>query len=93
MSQTTIIPEFKNGQLLNILNVDNRYEIGAVTEKAIMVKCSDGKWIDNGSFVALWIPKSIINYVEFNDNRDNSQFGMHNITLPTWFINNNSKKF
>ena len=77
-------------QLLRIENVNGVYEIGAVTEKAVMIKCDDGKWGGNG-FKPLWMPKSIMQYIRFNDNRDNSQFGIHVVNVADWFVNKNSK--
>jgi hypothetical protein len=78
--------EFKPMQLAHIDNTGSILEIGAVTARAIMLKCDDGKWGGDG-FKALWVPKSIITHRSFNDNRQNSQFGIHVISLPAWFAN------
>lgn len=88
MSSETILPEYKEGQLLSIAS--GHYTIGRVTDRAIMLKCSDGRWGGDG-YKPLWIAKSIIHYHDFNDSRDNSQFGIHNVSLPAWFYAQNRK--
>lgn len=85
--------DYQAKQILRVSNVDGAYTINKVTEKAVLIECDNGNWIDNGKFVPLWVPKSIINYTKFNSSTDNSQYGMHIVTLPEWFINANSKKW
>lgn len=82
--------DYKATQLLRITNIDGCYEIGAVTEKALMIKCDDGRWIGDG-FKSLWIAKSILSNVGIDNRKEVSQFGIHLATLPDWFINKNSK--
>lgn len=84
--------EYKEMQILWIVDVCDSYEIAKVTEKAIMIKSHDGRWTSGGD-IDIWIPKSIIIYNSFNDSSDNSRHGLHNVSLPTWFVNQNSKKW
>lgn len=90
---TTSQIEYQEKQLLRVTNVSGCYAINKVTEKAILIECDNGHWIDNGKFIPLWIPKSIISYQSFSDNKQNSQYGIHTVSLPEWFINQNSKKW
>lgn len=97
MSNTTLVNDIKEGefkpkQLLMIENVNNYYPINKVTDKAILVECFDGKWIDNGTFIPLWIPISILKLRSVNDSKQNSQFGIHVVDLPEWFIRQNRKR-
>lgn len=85
--------DYKEKQILHVTDVSGNYTINRVTEKAILIECDNGHWIDNGKFIPMWIPKSIISYRSFNDSRSNSQYGVHNVSLPEWFINTNSQKW
>lgn len=83
---------FKEKQLLHVLNTEGIYCIRKVTEKALMIETPDGKWTGDG-YVPMWIPKSIIVHIGFNDSRENSQYGIHNVHLPEWFVNKHSKRW
>lgn len=85
--------KFEAGQLLNILTVNGTYRINKVTEKAIMIETDDGKWIDNGGFIPLWLPISQLELCGVNSNTDNSQHGIHIVQIPEWLANANSKKW
>lgn len=85
--------EFKAGQLLRIVTVNGVYPINKVTDKAILIECNDGKWIDNGTFIPVWIPISQLTLCGVNSNTDNSQHGIHVVEIPEWLANANSKKW
>lgn len=85
--------KFEVGQLLRILTVNSTYRINKVTEKAICIETSDDKWIDNNSFIPLWLPISQLNLCGVNSNTDNSQHGIHIVDIPEWLANANSKKW
>lgn len=82
--------EYMERQLLRIETVNGVYEIGRVTEKAIMLKMDDGRWGGNG-YVALWVPKSILSYLRYDDRKECSQYGIHVVNIPDWFVYKNSK--
>lgn len=84
------VADYKALQLLRVLNINSTYEIGAVSDKAIMIKCDDGRWGGNG-YKPLWIPKSILSDLGVDDRKEVSQYGTHIANLPDWFINKNIK--
>lgn len=80
--------DYESKQLLHVKTVNSTFIINRVTEKAILIECDDGRWA-SGGFKPLWIPKSIIYQMSFNDNKQNSQYGIHTVDLPDWFIYQN----
>jgi len=84
--------KFEEGQLLEVLNVNNLYRINRVTEKAICIETSDGKWGGDG-FKPLWLPLSQLSLCGVNDNPERSQFGIHTVQIPEWLVFANSKKW
>ena len=80
--------QFTPGQLLQLPS--GYFEIGSVTEKAVMIKADDGRWGGNG-YKPLWIPISIMEYRGFDPSKDRSQKGIHEVGLPSWFLNQHRK--
>lgn len=87
------IGQFEPKQILHIRNVNGNYTINKVTDKAILIECDNGNWIDNGKFIPVWLPKSQLTLIKVNSNPDNSQYGMHIVDIPEWLVNSNSKKW
>jgi len=92
-TETLETVEYKESQCLHIRQVNGTYSINKVTDKAILLEMDNGRWLSNSGFTPLWVPKSIIDYVRFNDSKDNSQYGIHVVNIPEWFINQHSKKW
>jgi hypothetical protein len=84
--------EYKPDQLLRVRNVDGTYRINKVTDKAILIECSDGRWTGNG-FVPVWLPISQLIVHGVSSNPANSINGIHVVDLPDWLVNANSKKW
>ena len=81
--------KFTPGQLLRSVTTDTVFEIKLATDKAIAVEYDNsGRW-NRGKAKLLWIPINILEYIGFNDNKDNSQNGIHVVRVAEWFINKN----
>jgi len=85
--------KFEAGQLLRITTINDCYRINKVTDKAILLEGSDGKWIDNGTFLPIWLPISQLILCGVNSNPANSYAGIHVVEIPDWLANANAKKW
>lgn len=74
----------EEGKSIFIEKISSYYEIGAVTEKAVMLKCSDGRWSGDG-YKPLWVSKSLINVLE-----DKGDY--YRVNVPEWWIIQNRKR-
>ena len=78
-------------QTVTILNTGHIHEVLATTPKSICIAISDGRWGGDGA-KQFWVPRSLITVINYKPNPENPTFGIFEIELPLWFIQENKKK-
>lgn len=78
---------------MQINSVNGSYLINKVTDKAVLIESTDGKWIDNGKFIPIWLPISQLTILGVIHNPQNSVYGVHVVAIPEWLVSANSKKW